>query len=170
MSNRKTKLITVPHEGRDKGKLFHATEMFAIPAHEWATQLLMAMVEAGVDLPDDIYETGMAGIAAAGFRALLTIKFTTAKMLMDEMLACVRYVPDPKNPAHMVPMGPETIEEVRTVMFLQSEVFELHTGFSVAGALSHLTSLLPVEAIKNISTSLQSSASSSVSDSPPTTN
>ncbi len=164
---RNTKKVTVKREGRDLGKQFLLTEMPAMKGDAWATKLIMAMVDAGIELPADIYTTGMAGIAAIGFRSLLTIKFETALDLKAQMMECVRIVPDKNNPDFDRGLIEDDIEEVATIPWLHSEVFELHTGFSVAGALSRLISLLPADLISNMSTSDPSSEQSSQVDSPP---
>lgn len=163
---RKTKFTSITRAGRDSGKKFLLTEMSALRADKWATRLLMAMVEAGVELPTDIYETGMAGVAAVGFKAVLTMKFDTAEMLLDELMTCVEIVPDPNKTEVRRGLIGDDIEEVATLMILRSEVFELHTGFSIAGALSHLITALPAEVTKNTPTSDPSSELSSQADLP----
>ena len=167
---RNTRTVTVKKEGRDFGKRFFITEMSATKGDAWATRLIMAMVDAGVDLPEDIYTTGMAGVAAVGFKSLLTIKFSVAQELLAEMIACVKIKPDKNNPEFDRDLIEDDIEEVSTLLWLRSEVFELHTGFSIAGALSRLISLLPEEVTSSMSTSTPSSELSSAADLPPLTN
>ena len=167
---RKTQDYVITRDGRDKGKTFVLNEMPAVKGDKWAKRLLMGMVRAGVDLPEDIYETGMAGVAAAGFKALLTIPWEIAEPLLDELMTCVTIKPDPRNPSVERGLIPDDIEEVVTHMTLQSGVFELHTGFSVAGMLSHLIQLIPAEITTSMSTLAKSSAQSSAPDSPPSTN
>src|ERR1700692_944296 len=132
---RKTKIVTITAEGRDLGKIFLLTEMSAHQAERWAMRALMAVADAGVDLPEAALGAGMAGIAALGIRAIFRVPFALAAPLMDEMMDCVQIVPDPRKP---FPRRPEQddIEEVATRLLLRSEVFELHTGFSVTAAIS----------------------------------
>lgn len=142
---RKSASVTITAEGRDKGKTFLLTEMPARQAEQWATRALFAMGQSGIDIPDDIAQAGMAGIAAAGIRALTGIQFADAAPLMDEMMECVQFVPDPRQPLvrrAITEAGPDgegaDIEEVATRLHLRSEVVALHVGFSLSDALSRL--------------------------------
>ena len=58
---RKTIEYAVRDEGRDHNKIFVITEMPARQAMKWATRALVALVHAGVSLPDEIVGTGLAG-------------------------------------------------------------------------------------------------------------
>lgn len=144
---RKTKTVTIDAEGRDRGKTFLITEMPAAQAERWAMRALMAVADAGVDLPESAASAGMAGIAAIGIRAIFRIPFDKAEPLMNEMMGCVQFVADPRKPyprALVEDSGDgDDIEEVATRLLLRSEVFELHTGFSVAAVISE--SLTAVE-------------------------
>ena len=136
---RKTKVVTIPTTGgRDAGKVFLLTEMDAARAERWATQAFFAMAANGVDIPPEIMNLGLGALAAVGVRAILTAKFEDALPLLDEMMTCVAVVPDPKKPDFTRPIDNDDIEEVATRLMLRSEVFELHTGFSVAAFLSEL--------------------------------
>jgi hypothetical protein len=138
---RKTKMITIPgtpteeRGQRDNGKHFLITEMPADQAERWAMRALMAVADAGVDLPDAALGSGMAGIAVLGIRAIFRVPFAAAEPLMNEMMDCVQIVADLRKPFPRAPAG-DDIEEVQTRLLLRSEVFELHTGFSVADAIS----------------------------------
>lgn len=135
---RKVKPITIPHEGRDKGKVFIITEMSATQADDWASRAFFAIGKSGVSLPDHVFSSGLAGLAHIGFSALMRIEFDDAKVLFEELMACVKIQPDLANPAFNRPLVEDDIEEVGTRLFLKAEVFSLHTGFSIAGALSKL--------------------------------
>lgn len=125
---------------RDHGKVYVLTEMAAADADRWAQRVFFEMIKGGVDLPDGVASTGMAGIAAVGLRGLAGIDSEKAIKLLDEMLACVKIRPDPSNPAVVRPlMAAEDTEEVKTRLLLRMEVFKLHTGFSIADALSKST-------------------------------
>ena len=142
---RKIKHVTIDAEGRDKGKLFMITEMPASQAEFWAVQAFQALARAGVDVPDNIKGAGMAGMAVVGLKALAAIPPYEVRGMMDEMFLCVRIVRDKAHPETALPLfdnvaGTEDdIQEVATRLQLRSEVFELHTGFSFAGALQSLT-------------------------------
>lgn len=141
---RRTIDITIPPDGgRDKGKTFRITEMDADRAEEWAMRTIMALTKAGVDIPDGT--TGMAGIATVAFKAMGVLNFAEVKVLLDEMFQCIICVPDPKHLDRTRALVVDDTEEVQTRLRLRAEVFNLHTGFSVAGALSTGSTLTPGE-------------------------
>jgi len=135
---RKTKTYIVRDEkSRDNGKTFLITEMSALKAEKWATRALLALGKSGADIPDNVRHSGMAGMAALGLRALTGISFSESEPLLDEMLTCVEYIPDPqKNPLYKRPLMDENdIEEVKTLLDLRLEVFALHTNFTSGESL-----------------------------------
>ena len=137
---RKTLLITIDAEGRDFGKVFKLTEMSAVRAEKWAARAFLAMARSGIDIPDNIAEAGLAGIAAIGFRALGGMRFDDAEPLLDEMFATVELIPDPSRPNVARPLIESDIEEVATRLRLRKEVFSLHVDFSRAVGLLTSTS------------------------------
>ncbi len=128
---RKTALVVIEAQGRDHGKQFALREMPASQAEKWAMRALLALARAGIDLPDDPAEAGLPEIARIGLSALGAMAFADAEPLMDEMMACVRAVPDPARPAILRPLIEDDIEEVATRLHLRREVFQLHVGFSI---------------------------------------
>ena len=114
---------------RDYGKTFRITEMSAAAAEEWAVDAIQGLTRAGVELPDDVKEAGIVGIAVLGFKALSGIPTDVLRSLMDRMMACVQI----KEPALVRSLTEDDIEEVATRLKLRQEVFELHVNFSVAG-------------------------------------
>ena len=128
---RKEKDVTIIADGRDKGKVFHLTEMGAIPAEKWAIRACGAIAKTGFDFDPS---GGWAIIAALGFHALLKAEWALVEPLLDEMMTCVQF----KAPAATRPLFDGDIEEIATVVKLRDEVFELHSGFSVAAALYSL--------------------------------
>ncbi len=146
---RKTKLVTIEADGRDKGRSYFLTEMAPRQAEKWATRALLAFAKTGhTEMPEDFRETlqhaGMAGLAAIGIRAITSVGFDDAEPLMDEMMGCVTFVPDPTklDQATRLPiirgLIEDDIDEVSTLLLLRSEVMELHLGFSIAAFLSRL--------------------------------
>jgi len=127
---RHTKLVVIEAEGRDKGKVFKITEMDAMQAERWATRLLLGLAKSGVEIPDGIEEAGMAGVATLAIKAIGGINFADAEPLLDEMMTCVKIMPDPKHPDVERAWLKEDFEEVATLLQLRKEVFELHTNFS----------------------------------------
>lgn len=116
-------------EGRDKGKMFKLVESPAAVADEWALELIFEMMNAGVELPDDIQEMGMAGVAMVGFSSIGKIPYSKAKPLVEMLLSCVSFIPEPNDSKTVRKLFPEDIEEVVTFYQLRKAVFSLHTGF-----------------------------------------
>lgn len=135
---RREKSITINDDGRDKGKTFLIKEMSALKAERWATKALVALVNSGVLIPDDKVNQGMAAIAEIGLPSLTRLNAETVQDLMDEMFGCIQIV-EPN--ITRIPTE-DDIEEVKTRILLRAEVFSLHTGFSLAGPISRLTSAL----------------------------
>jgi len=118
--------------GRDQGKVFHITEMSASQAEWWALRALMAMGRAGVEVPDNLREMGMAALALEGLKAISCIPPDEAKPLLDELMACVQIVPEPANQAVRRALLENDIEEISTRLKLRAEVFKLHVDFFTA--------------------------------------
>lgn len=131
---RRTIDVTVTAEGRDKGKTFHLTEMAAEPAEEWAIRIFLAITRAGIDLPPELVNGGVAAlrevlpaiIGSALMNGVAGLQYDEIKPLLVQMMDCVMI----KEAAAIRPLTPDDIEEVATRLFLRGEVFKLHTGFS----------------------------------------
>ena len=137
--------------------------MPASKAEKWATRALLAMGRAGVEVPSGVEQMGFAGIAVLGLKSLLSMNWTDAEPLMEEMFSCIRIQPDPGRGDIVRALVEEDIEEIQTRARLRAEVIDLHAGFSFAGKLFDLTPTAP-PASKNTSTSHKPSRHSS----PPT--
>ena len=137
---RKVKYVTIADEGRDKDKTFQLTEMPASQAERWAFRVFQALARTGVDVPEHMAGSGMAGMAIIGLKALGNMPFFEASELLEEMFACIKIVRDKSHPEMAFALMEEDIEEVSTRVTLRTEVFELHTGFSMAGVRQKLTS------------------------------
>jgi len=149
---RKHKVITVDGEGRDRGKTFLLLEMPAMQAEKWATKALLAMGRAGVEVPEDALQAGALGVLLLGLAGVQQMRFEDAEPLLDEMMTCVSFVPDPSkvDPLAGRPISrplitsddSADIEEVSTLLQLRGEVVELHVGFSPAAVLSNMAAAL----------------------------
>jgi len=124
----------VTDEGRDCGKKFKITEMDAFKGEKWAMRALLALMGERVDLPKGFEKKGMSGIAEIGLKMFSSLKWETAEPLIDEMMTCVQYMPDPGNPLIVRALFPGDIEEIGTLFTLRKEVLNLHVGFSQAVA------------------------------------
>ena len=130
---RNTKEVIIKDEGRDRGKCYFLTEMPASRAEKWAFRVFQALSRSGTELPDDIRESGMLGIARLSLAALSRMDSAEADALLDQMMECVKFVPSRENPEVMRPLVETDIEEVRTRVNLRLEVLNLHTGFTLPG-------------------------------------
>jgi len=134
---RKQITLTIGAEGRDKGKVFILTELSAYEAEEWAGRALFSLMNAGVEIPDNIAEAGLAGVAAMGMKAIAKLPFESAKPLLDKMMDCVQIQPSP-NVTRELMSG--DVEEVATLFTLRKKVLGLHLDFFTAAAPSILGS------------------------------
>ena len=130
---RKQISLTIGAEGRDKGKVFILTELSAYDAEEWAGRALFSLMNAGVEIPDNIAEEGLAGVAAMGMKAIANLPFDSAKPLLDKMMDCVQIQPSP-NVTRELMSG--DIEEVATLFTLRKKILGLHLDFFTAAAPS----------------------------------
>jgi len=118
--------------GRDAGKKFLITEMAPRRGHEWATRAILAMMSAGVEIPDSLSEGGMAGLAVMGLTALGRASPVVVMPLLDELLTCVQSV-QPNGTRAWID---DDFEEISTIFMLQKEAFLLHTSPFTSGDLS----------------------------------
>jgi hypothetical protein len=128
---RKEVVVVISAEGRDKGKTFLLTEMPASQGERWAMRALLALARSGVEVPDDISNAGMAGIAALGLKAFMAVRFDEIEPLLVEMMECIQSLPDPANRDIRRRLVETDIEEIATRLKLRAEVLSLHTGFSL---------------------------------------
>lgn len=135
---RKVLDITIDADGRDKGKVFRLTEMPSSQAEKWGQRAMSAMARSGVQIPDQLMGSGMAGIGAIGLYSFMGIRAEEMQPLMDEMMACIKIVPDPSHPQIARTLIEDDIEEVKTRLKLRNDLYELQTGFSVADAIQKL--------------------------------
>lgn len=139
---RKIEIVTVPSwGGRDVGKTYRIEETDAVKAEKWFWRLVIAVKGTSVQVPEELAPYGMVVIAIRGINSFMAADVDFAKLepLLDELLACVTIVRDPKvlDPVHSLPMGVpiisgDDIEDVKTVLWLRSEVVRIHTNFSLA--------------------------------------
>jgi hypothetical protein len=130
---RKTATVTITDEGRDLGKVFALHEMAATQAEDWAVRVFLALAKGGIEIPDNVAGRGLAGVAAMGFGALKGMSYSDAKPLLDEMMTCIKIIPDRSKPSYERDLVENDIEEVATRVNLRIELYKLHTDFLVAG-------------------------------------
>jgi hypothetical protein len=127
---RKTATVKIEAKGRDQGKVFVLTELPTAESEEWAGRALFALMNAGVEIPDNIAEAGLAGLAAMGIQAITKLPFDAAKPLLDKMMECVKIQPSPTVTRDLIP---DDIEEVSTMLTLRKAIWNLHTDFFTTG-------------------------------------
>ncbi|EMM0835468.1 hypothetical protein RVV06_001456 [Enterobacter ludwigii] len=131
---RKELYYTVEDKGRDNGKKFYIREMSATQAEWWAIRAILAMANNGINLPDNLSDMGMAGMAKVGLEMVAKIPPEDARPLLDELMKCVQAVPNPADQNIKRPLIDDDTEEVMTRLKLRGEVFKLHVDFLTAAA------------------------------------
>jgi len=124
MARKETTFIA--NTGRDTGKQFLITEMSASKAENWAFRVILAIGNAGIEIPEGLAMQGMAGLMTIGYMNLLKIPFESAKPLLDEMMTCVQIMPSTNVKRNLIE---EDIEEVATRLQLRKSIWELHMDF-----------------------------------------
>jgi hypothetical protein len=160
---RKTKIVVIPGERseepghRDGGKRFYIRELASRPAEKWAARAFLALTHSQVDLParvgSDVRRArgSMAEIATLA-RLVGHLNFPELDPLLDELMACVRFVVDEglasstagaqgTRPIHDAGDDNDDVEEVATRWLLRQEVVDLHIGFFLAGMVLNLIAL-----------------------------
>ena len=141
---------------RDAGKLFLITEWPATRAERWGRRMLLALKGTSAVIPDNIEGLDMVGVAILTINAFLRadVDPDALDLLMDQMMECVKIIRNPQTPELATPIVSDTdILDVRTLMWLRSEVLRIHTGFSSAEALSKLISAAMTPVSSSTSTS-----------------
>ena len=121
-------------DGRDKGKVFLLTEMSARQGEEWAMRVLLALMGSNAEIPEGFQFLGVAALASMGLKALTGLKWEVAQPLLEEMLAGIKLLPDPRKPFVTRELIEEDIEEITTRVKLRGEVWQLNMGFLEAVA------------------------------------
>lgn len=133
---RNTSKYLVTDENRDAGKVFLITEMPASQGESWAFRAILALIANGTELPEGFENSGMAGMAEIGIKALSGLKWEVAEPLLNEMMDCVQIIPDPAKPIVFRKLIESDIEEIMTRVKLRMEVWTLHTDFLKAAVRS----------------------------------
>lgn len=148
---RKTKVVTIEADNRDKGKSFLITEMGAHQLEQWSAEALIAIFAGNV--PADILQisqtSNTAALATAMEYLLKGLSWQTVRPLYNKLLSCVSFIPEKEsktNPVNVIPLTESNqdtfVEEVPTLLKLRLEALEINLGFlgQGAGLFSRLTS------------------------------
>jgi hypothetical protein len=163
---RKTEVVKVPEAwgARDIGKHFLISEWSADHAEKWAFRMLIAYNRGGGQIPVEVLGHGMQTIFMVGINTFLRGQMDANEVIpiLDELLECAKIIRDPTargvdGAIIATDILPMDIEEVRTRLWLRSEVLRLHTNFSMAELLSSLLTAAKIPASNSIEqeTSLQ---------------
>jgi hypothetical protein len=144
---RRSEVVKVPAEWgrRDAGKMFMITEKPATAAEKWAWRLFIAVKGTTAQIPPELEQLGMVGVAIRGINSFLAadVDFAKIEPLLDEMMECVKVVRDPAHPELATDLTRlDDVEEAQTVTWLRNEVLRVHTNFSFAEQLSRLISAI----------------------------
>ncbi|OOF43032.1 hypothetical protein BKK51_12170 [Rodentibacter trehalosifermentans] len=121
----KTKEITI-EKGRDAGVRFIITEMPVVKADKWATKVLIALMNAGVEVPD--VKMGMLGITTMLLSSLQNVDAEKAIPLLDELLDCVQIIPEGGSPRKL-DLSMNDVQDFTTLWVLRKEALMLHLDF-----------------------------------------
>ncbi len=131
---RKELFYTVESDDRDNGKMFYIQEMSASNAEWWALRAMLAIGKSGVEIPENMRSMGMAALATHGLKLVVAVSPDEARPLLDELMACVQFVPNPENKSIRRELIENDIEEVVTRLKIRAEVFKLHVDFFSAAS------------------------------------
>jgi hypothetical protein len=126
--SRKTIDVTIT-EGRDAGKIYVLTEWQATKAEKWAMRAFSGMIRGGLDIPPGIQEQGVLGLSRLGIIGFAKMAWSDAEPLIDEIMGCIKIVPDPERPQISRALVESDIEDVTTRLTLRKEVLKLHLDF-----------------------------------------
>lgn len=146
MPGLKKEIVVVPSwEGsRDGGKHFLISEMPAAAAEKWAFRMFIALKGSGSEIPESAQRLGMVGVMFAGFNTFLRadVDPDAIEPLLDQMMTCVKFIRDPRatdkttgDPIATDLVSDDDILDVKTRMWLRSEVLRVHTGFMLVEAV-----------------------------------
>lgn len=133
---RKSVIVTITEEGRDKGKKFLLTELPVLQAEKLALRALFALGRGGVEVPKEVMEMGLMGLQMVFLSKVTAMHTEDVEPILDEMMECIKFAA-PKGTRNLFP---DDIEELKTLMQLRAQLLVLHTGFILPDDLSILAS------------------------------
>lgn len=136
---RRTQTLVIEDKNRDHGKAFLLTEASSITGEDWGARTFLIMARAGIDIPEDVAQAGVAGVAAmlqgVDLRSFGNLDWGLVKPLLNEMMeTCVRRIPDPRHPEITRRTNDDDFEEVGTLVAIRQAVIGLHLSFSAAAS------------------------------------
>ena len=86
--SRRTATIKIADDNRDQGKVYLLTEMPASRGEMWAARAFFAMAKEGIEVPEELRDSGMAGLATFGLNLIAKLPFEVAKPLIASTYFC----------------------------------------------------------------------------------
>lgn len=132
---RKTELVTIEADNRDRGKTFQITEMPAWQALQWCAKAVLALSQSGTNVPPGAIakaaEGGPQALAKLGLEIFTLVPQAVALPLMNEIKGCVGYKPgDDRLGVQPIYEGSTCqIDEPSTWFILLRHAFALHLSF-----------------------------------------
>ncbi|WP_025885530.1 hypothetical protein [Asaia prunellae] len=124
--------LTLTDGGVDKR--FIITRMTAMQADRWARHLVTALTRAGVQLPSEAMEMGMAGLGGIAQALYGQLDDEAADVAIAELRKTVKIARDPSNPAATSGLTEFDIVDAEALGKLDQEAFRLHVDFIRAAA------------------------------------
>lgn len=149
MAGRRSATVIIQRDGRDKGDSYVLTEMSAVAATEWCIRAMQVMLRAGVDVPPNLFSTGVSGLVTMGIGAILAGigkgPWHEVKPLLDELMSCVTSLQKAGAAGSITQSAliKSQIEEPATILQIYEEVVSLHLGFSLRERLLYYRKLIP---------------------------
>ena len=133
---RRTTEYVIDANNRDKGKRFLITEMDSWGGERWATRVIVAMSQAGVDIPQEVMNApSFEALASFGINALFKIKREEFEELSDQLLDCVKIIFDEKGSTR--DLLKSDIEESTSIFKLRMQVLSFHIESFFPGGSQH---------------------------------
>lgn len=136
------KEFTIESANRDKGKTFVVTEMDSFAGFDWATRALFGMLNAGMEVSEELIQMGLGGVAMMGLDGIKKLPPSIVKPLMEELQGCVQI----KEPGGLRAVLRSDIEEISTWFEMQKRAFTLHIEPFTSGGGQNSQSVQPVAA------------------------
>jgi hypothetical protein len=137
---RKTALVTIDADNRDRGKRFLITEMSAFQTEHWGRRLVAKLAREGVPVPAAVASLGMAALPS--YPILTYLSWIDDQALVGELIDCVQTYVEAAGVPMPHRLRENEIEEAITIIHLRMEVIALCAGFTLADFLwSHLPAL-----------------------------
>lgn len=126
-------------DSSDNGKVFRITEKPVYDTEFWAMRAFGGMLAAGVNMPD-ITQASAEMLYHFGLASFMKIEPYLLKELLDEMMECVKLVPQPKTePGVARDLLPGDIDDIQTLFKVRIETVKLHLSFFLKGVNQNIS-------------------------------